>query len=131
MVMTPPKAQLHIDPDTSAGRPPMVVVGAPGAQGETTVGTQGIGVRTPSAAAVAAATVGFAKLLHIANGGMFMPVAMSVMVDAGRPSMTTRVVGILTREVGANPKLHCSIAPVTTDCGIVLLFLRPLYGARE
>ena len=35
-------------------------VGDPGAQGAGMTGTHGIGVRTPSAAAVAAATVGFA-----------------------------------------------------------------------
>jgi hypothetical protein len=44
----------------SAGIPPISTVGEPGAQGVVVAGMHGIGVSTPSAAAVAAATVGLA-----------------------------------------------------------------------
>ena len=43
----------------SAGMPPIITVGEPGFQGPAGTGMHGIGVRTPSAAAVAAATCGF------------------------------------------------------------------------
>ena len=52
--------------------PPTVTVGEPGAQGAATTGTQGIGVSTPSAAEVAAATVGFERLKHMPNGVMLV-----------------------------------------------------------
>jgi hypothetical protein len=48
-----------------------ITVAEPGTQGAGVTGTQGIGVKTPSAAAVAAATVGFASDWHIPKGGMF------------------------------------------------------------
>jgi hypothetical protein len=46
-------------------------VGAPGTQGAAVAGIQGIGVNTPIAAAVAAATVGLAGELHTPKGSMF------------------------------------------------------------
>src|SRR4051794_27195213 len=50
---------------SSAGLWPSVTVGAPGDQGAIVIGMQGCGVRTPSAAVVAAATIGLARLMHI------------------------------------------------------------------
>jgi hypothetical protein len=44
----------------------------PGIQGATRTGTQGIGVRTPSAAVVAAATVGFERDVHIMKPVIFL-----------------------------------------------------------
>ena len=46
-------------------------VGAPGTQGAVVTGIHGIGVSTPKAAAVAAATDGFAGDMHMPNGMMF------------------------------------------------------------
>lgn len=112
--ITPPQAQEHIDPAKRAGMPPYRVVAAGGAQGAGTTGKQGIGVNTPSAAAVAAATVGFAREVHIPNGGIFAPGAMSVIVAAGLPSMMGR--GATTIKVdGARPNEHCIIAPAVTQ----------------
>ena len=48
----------------------IIRVGAPGTHGATVIGTHGIGVNTPSAAAVAAATSGLAGLMHMPKGGM-------------------------------------------------------------
>src|SRR5437870_3339719 len=110
--MMPPKAQLQVEPDTSAGIPPSVVCAAPGTHGEVT-GTHGIGVSTPSAAAVALATVGLATLVHIPNGMMFTNGAQSMIVAAGRPSTITRGVGVAVNVEGAMPKLHVMTAPVT------------------
>ncbi len=46
-------------------------------------GVQGIGVSTPSAAAVAAATAGFAGDLHMTNGRMFTNGMLSIIFAAG------------------------------------------------
>lgn len=46
----------------------MVTVGEPGIQGAVVTGMQGIGVKTPNAAAVAEATVGFAGDEHMPKG---------------------------------------------------------------
>ena len=46
----------------------IITVGEPGVQGDVVAGTHGCGVKTPSAAAVAAATCGFAGDWHMPNG---------------------------------------------------------------
>lgn len=68
--MTPPHMHMHLEVMFSAGAPPTITVGAPGTQGATVLGMQGMGVNTPSAAAVAEATVGLANDMHTPNGGM-------------------------------------------------------------
>jgi len=50
----------------------MRIVGFPGVHGADKHGMQGIGDKTPKAAAVAAATVGFAMEWHIPNGRIFL-----------------------------------------------------------
>src|ERR1700735_4045151 len=103
---------------SSAAMPPMVTVGAPGAQGAAVAGMQGIGVSTPSAAAVAAATVGFAGLLQVPKGMMFINGALSMIVAAGTPPAMVWFVGSTTMLLGAAPKLHWSMAPITTCTAI-------------
>ena len=65
---------MHISWDVSsnAGWLANNTVGAPGTQGEVVAGIQGIGVNAPIAAAVAAATIGLAKLLQVPKGMMFI-----------------------------------------------------------
>jgi hypothetical protein len=90
----------------------------PGVQGVVT-GTQGIGVSTPKAAAVAAATVGFARLVHMPNGAMFVIGAKSMMVAAGIFETDTMDVGNTVSVEGAAPNGHINIAPETTCTAIV------------
>ena len=105
---------MQVDPATSTGTPPAMVCGAIGIHGAGTAGTHGIGVNTPSAAAVAAATMGFANDWHMPNGAMFAPGATSVMVATGRPSTIGR--GATTVRVeGARPNVHMIIAPDTAQ----------------
>jgi hypothetical protein len=66
--MIPAHMQLHFEMLSSAGWLAMWTVTAPGTQGVIVAGMQGCGVRTPSAAAVAAATIGLAMLMHMPNG---------------------------------------------------------------
>lgn len=93
-------------------RTPAVICGASGVHGAVTTGTHGIGVSTPNAAAVAAATVGLASDWHSPNGGMLAPGTMSVMLATGRPSTVGR--GATTFSVdGASPNEQVIIAPET------------------
>lgn len=71
MVITPPQLHINMEELLRAGMFPMSTVGDPGVQGAAVTGIQGIGVRTPRAAAVAEATVGFAMELHMPNGMIF------------------------------------------------------------
>jgi hypothetical protein len=49
----------------------IIIVGLSGNHGDTVIGIHGIGVRTPNAAAVAAITMGLARLIHIPKGIIF------------------------------------------------------------
>ena len=78
------------------GLPAIITVEEPGTQGAGITGMQGIGVRTPPAAAVAAATCGLAWEVHMPNGIMLTMGALSRMVAAGIPPALTRLVGKTT-----------------------------------
>jgi hypothetical protein len=97
-----------------------MTVGVPGIQGATVAGIQGIGVNTPSAAAVAAATSGFDGVIHTPKGMMFTSGAKSIMVAAGIPDVVTVGSDVTFNVLGATPKGHMSIAPVQTCIGIGL-----------
>jgi hypothetical protein len=66
-----------------AGKFAIVTVAEPGAHGPAIIGVQGIGVRTPKAAAVAAATAGLAGERHIPKGGIFTKGLLSIIFAAG------------------------------------------------
>ncbi len=77
-------------------------------------GMQGWGVSTPSAAAVAAATCGFARLEHIPQDVMFTIGAASVICSAGLPPAITVILFVDVSVAGVVPKVHMHDAPVTT-----------------
>ena len=109
-----------------AGIPPILQVAEPGVHGEVVTGTQGIGVNTPRAAAVAEATDGLAIDVHIPNVGMFFIGTKSVTFAAGLVAITC-FSGVTTSADGASPNEHISAAPAVTCEGIsrrVDLFLR-------
>lgn len=114
MLITPAQIQTHLLELFNAGWESSSTVGEPGAHGAGTTGTQGIGVSTPSAAAVAAATVGLARELHMPKGGMLTIGRWSMMLAARTPAAIVRWIGSTFSVEGATPKLHCSMAPVTT-----------------
>ena len=114
MEMTPAQLHIHLQVLSRAGMLPMMTVAAPGTHGEEVAGMQGMGVSTPSAADVAAATVGFASDMHIPNVGMFTMGLWSMMLAAGGPPHIVLLVGRTTSELGAAPKLHIKTAPATT-----------------
>src|SRR3954471_8117154 len=111
--MTPPQLHINLQLLSTAGIPPFMTFKLPGTQGAAVTGTHGIGVSTPRAAAVAAATVGLEGDEHAPNGGMFMTGAKSVLLAEGVLVMT-RLNGSTTRLEGATPKLHIMVALVHT-----------------
>ena len=70
ILITPVQLHMHLQASCSAGKLPILCVIDPGVHGAAVAGMHGIGVSTPSAAAVAAATVGLAGELHTPNGMM-------------------------------------------------------------
>jgi hypothetical protein len=75
---------------------------------------QGIGVSTPSAAAVAAATVGFNAELHMLNVGILVTGTQSFMFAAGGPCAA--VVAAITASVdGKVPFVQVSNDPAFTN----------------
>lgn len=125
--MTPAQTHISFAELLSAGRLPIITVGAPTVQGATVLGMQGIGVRTPKAAAVAAITVGLAIDWHIPNGKMLSMGLLSMIVAIGFPD-STLLVGSTTRELGASPKEHFIIAPRQIAFAMACLYL-PRRGA--
>jgi len=70
---------------------------APGDHGAGVTGIHGIGVSTPNAAAVAEATDGLAKLVHIPNGAIFAMGILSVITAAGFLQALTNLIGKTVR----------------------------------
>src|SRR5689334_17489744 len=104
---------MHCEESFKAGKLLISTVGHPGAQG-VVAGTQGIGVKTPRAAAVALATVGLANEEHMPKAGMLLIGAKSMMVAASFPPDIVCVCDVTASDAGAAPKLHCITALCTT-----------------
>ncbi len=94
---------------------PTNTVGEPGTQGAAVTGIQGIGVSTPSAAAVAAITVGLAIEVHMPKGKIFTIGLLSMILAIGI-DVITRFTGSTISALGAAPKLHFKTAPPLTNC---------------
>jgi hypothetical protein len=99
----------------------MITFALPGAQGATVFGMHGMGVRTPSAAAVADATVGFMSDVHMPNGGKFTIGFLSMIVAAGA-GVSTFVLDVTIRVDGAVPNEHIRPAPAHTHIAISFPF---------
>lgn len=100
---------------------PIIIVGEPGIQGAIVVGMHGIGVNTPSAAAVAAATVGLAMLLHMPNGRIFTNGLLSIIFAIGMLLTMVRLTGKTFNVEGARPNEHCNTAPVQTPGQLMVI----------
>jgi hypothetical protein len=117
--ITPAHMQLSLHVLSSEGMFASSTVGAPGTHGAGVAGMQGMGVSTPMAAAVAAATTGFAGLRHMPKGRMFSIGLWSMMFAAGWLPENTRFKGSTTRALGAMPIEHMSCAVLTTCIGMI------------
>jgi len=120
ILITPPQAQLQMAVLGKAGKMPTFVFIAPGDHGATVTGMQGMGVSTPKAAVVAAATIGLAIEVHMPNGRILAIGTKSIMLAANRPFTVTGVpFGMTISVLGATPKgMHCSVAPMQVCSGI-------------
>src|SRR4030081_2145764 len=107
--MTPPQEHMHLEVLLSAGIPPIRQVAEPGTQGAVT-GMQGMGVKTPSAAAVAAATVGLAMDIHMPKVGMLVMGMESAMLAAGAVACPF-LIGTKSVEALSTPKQPIIKAP--------------------
>lgn len=110
----------------TTGIAPSNTFGAVGIQGATGIGIHGIGVRTPKAAAVAAATIGFAGLIHNPNGATFAIGAIAIILAAGMQSVSVSDVGNTINAEGAAPNEHIVMAPIDTvgpGIFIILFFI--------
>lgn len=117
--ITPPHIHISFELLFNAGKFAKSTVGEPGTQGAEMAGIHGIGVNTPSAAAVAEATVGFAIELHIPKGRIFTNGTLSIIFAAGIV-LITLLLGSTIRQDGAAPKLHWSCAPPQTKKPIII-----------
>jgi hypothetical protein len=113
--MVPVHAHLQVLSLVSAAWFPIFVFEAPGLHGPVVTGIHGAGVGVPMAAAVAAATVGFACVLHMPKGMMFFMGVKSMTFAAGTLHPMTMFSGVTTMLLGASPSEHFSIAPRTTS----------------
>ena len=113
MLITPPHIYMHLSLDETTGIPANKHVGFVAIHGATIEGTQGIGVKTPMAAAVAEATVGFDKVVHIPNVAILTIGTKSVMVAIGNPAANTGSLGRTVNAAGAIPKEQLHKAPQT------------------
>jgi hypothetical protein len=123
MVITPPQAQLQVERLVKAGKTPILALIAPGFQGPKGTGIQGMGVNTPAAAEVAAATAGLAREVHIPKGAILVTGIKSMMVAAKvAPAILGGPWGTTMRVLGAIPQgIHWRVAPIETCCGMVVL----------
>jgi len=108
----------HFDDFVITGAPP-TMTREDEIHGAGVTGTQGIGVSTPRAAAVAEATTGFAMERHRPNGTIFTIGLLSMMLPTGGPWPSTRLRGNTFSGAGVNPMLHRNMAPVTKGLDIL------------
>jgi hypothetical protein len=120
MLIKPPHAHMVVQPECSAGWPSTITLVAPGVHGDVVTGTQGAGVKAPSLAAVAAATVGFDIVPHIPNVGMLTIGAKAMMFAAGVSQVTGVPVGTTVSGTGTGGIAieHEINAPLLTSGGI-------------
>jgi hypothetical protein len=95
----------------SAGDPLSKTVGLQGAQRAEVTGMQGMGVRAPRAAVVAAASVGLARLKYMPGSIKFIMGTWSSMLAAIILRLNTGL-GVGNRLIGAMPCVHCITAPM-------------------
>lgn len=113
---------MHLLCTVAMGIPLPDIIEDGGDHGATTIGTHGIGVSTPNAAAVAAATCGFAILWHIPNGGIFDAVISVIVADGMEPNTNGKLgCPCAANTDGAMPNEQLSIVPVHKSFGMVNL----------
>jgi hypothetical protein len=109
--MVPAQAQVHFESSVSALCSWIMTIAEPGDHGAASTGTHGMGVSTPWAAAVAAATPGFTWVVQRPNGAMLMFGWYAMTDAAGFSLASVALAGSTASADGAVPALHWSVAP--------------------
>jgi len=120
--ITPPKAQGKMELSTKTGLVKQITFGFVGIHMPAGEGIHGPGVRTPKAAAVSAAVVGFKRLLQSPNGAIFINGAQSRQLAIG-PVGPRTVLGVIIIGVGIIPIGQLSNAPGQQQAPIYASFL--------
>ena len=123
ILICPPQLHISLHESVKAGMLPTFTVGEPGVHGAGITGIQGMGVKTPWAADVALDTVGLDNELHTPKGMIFVIGILSIMVPTGLLPAATLFWGVMTRALGADPKVHVSCAPAVTNIAIPHLLI--------
>jgi hypothetical protein len=99
-----------------------MTLAAPGVQGDVVAGTHGAGEKTPSLAAVAAATTGLDIVPHIPKVGMLTIGANAWMFAAGVSAVTGVPIGTTVRGTGTGGMAieQEIIAPLLTSGGMTI-----------
>ena len=97
-----------------AGMPSTILSGLPGIHGVVTTGTQGAGVNTPKAAAVAEMTAGLEGDEHMPKEPMQVMGAKSLMFSSGLFDNIVILPGLAINGQGLVPKVHWIIADEVT-----------------
>ena len=98
----------------SAGIPSIIKSGLPGIHGVVTTGTQGAGVNTPMAAAVAEITAGLEGDEHMPKVEMLTPGAKSLTFNFGMFDKETILEGLAIKGQGLVPNEQLIIAEDVT-----------------
>ena len=94
--------------------PSTILSGLPGIHGVVTTGTQGAGVKTPKAAAVAEMTAGFDGDEHMPKEPIQVMGAKSLIFNKGLPDNDVILPGLAINGHGLVPKVHWIIADEVT-----------------
>ncbi len=119
IVITPAQLHIKVDELLRAGILATMAVGEPTIHGAVVMGMQGIGVNTPKAAAVAAATMGLAMDMHEPKGATFIMGLLSMMFAPGILLAMVLFRGRTFKVPGAIPKEHIIMAPLVTNIPMV------------
>ena len=113
-MITPAQEHIKVCVLSRQGMFPNTTLGVPVIQGAGVTGIQGIGVSTPWAAVVAAATAGLVGVVHMPKGMMFTIGIWSLILAAGWLLVRVLLIGKTTSVLGANPMEHFRVAPLQT-----------------
>ena len=119
MVITPAQLHIKVDELLRAGILATMAVGEPTIHGAVVMGIHGMGVNTPKAAAVAAATMGLAMDIQDPKGATFIMGLLSMMFAAGTLLAMVLLRGRTVKVPGAIPKEHIIMAPFVTNIPMV------------
>lgn len=104
---------MHLSPPHTIDPVFRRTVGFEDIHGDAMTGTHGTGVKTPAAAAVADATAGFERVVHIPHDITFISGTISDTEAAGIPQHVTKFVGNIFKVEGTVPNEHLHKAPQT------------------